>query len=120
MCCRKMESKHIVFSNEIQKQRSYKELWDMMKKNADLRADFLRQSTSFQVTVLKVKDDTKNRYIMVGNTHLYYHPDANHIRLIQVKMATAYLTYLKKKYERVSRNNKRTPYKLYSYNIKVC
>lgn len=97
---RNVESKQIVFSNEIQKRRNYFQLWELVKRNQNLKTDFLKQSTSLQITVLKVKDT--NKHIVVGNTHLYYHPDANHIRLIQVYMATSFLSYIKKKYQRVS------------------
>lgn len=32
--------------------------------------------------------------VVVGNTHLYFHPKADHIRLIQGGMAVLYLTHI--------------------------
>ncbi|KAJ8983340.1 hypothetical protein NQ317_003145 [Molorchus minor] len=91
-----VESKHIVLREEVDRHKIFSPVWNMIKKNEDLKAEFLKQYTSLQVSIFKVK--SFNRYIIVGNTHLYYHPDANHIRLLQVTMATAYLCMLKRRY----------------------
>lgn len=42
----------------------------------------LDRSTVASATFLQSVDSTKD-IIVVGNTHLYFHPDADHIRLLQ-------------------------------------
>lgn len=86
---------------EIQSRNIYAHLWNFLKKNEHVKNDFLRQSTSLQITVLRVKDNI-NKIVIVANTHLYYHPDANHIRLLQATMATLYLSNVRRKYQKVS------------------
>lgn len=99
LCFRMMESKHIVLSTEVQRHKLFSYLWNIIQRNEDLKAMFLRQSTSLQITVLEDKES--KRRVIVGNTHLFYHPDADHIRLLQVNMATAYLNMIKRRYIRV-------------------
>ncbi|KAJ8920849.1 hypothetical protein NQ315_015641 [Exocentrus adspersus] len=91
-----LESKHIVFSTEIERNNWFSYLWNVMHSNEDVMELFLNQPTSLQVIVLK--DKLHNKCVIVGNTHLYYRPEANHIRLLQVNMATAYLSLLRRRY----------------------
>ncbi|XP_033238534.1 glucose-repressible alcohol dehydrogenase transcriptional effector isoform X2 [Drosophila pseudoobscura] len=46
------------------------------------------------ICLLKVKKTDK--YLLVANTHLYFHPDADHIRLLQIGFALTYIEYLHK------------------------
>jgi 2',5'-phosphodiesterase len=57
----------------------------------------MKQLTSLQVTVLKLAWK-KNEYIVLANTHLFYHPDAELVRILQVNIATTYLSSLCGKY----------------------
>jgi 2',5'-phosphodiesterase len=43
--------------------------------------------------VLDSVDDSNER-IVVANTHQYFHPDADHIRLLQSGMAVTFLEHL--------------------------
>ncbi|XP_026845773.1 2',5'-phosphodiesterase 12 isoform X2 [Drosophila persimilis] len=47
-----------------------------------------------EICLLKVKKTDK--YMLVANTHLYFHPDADHIRLLQIGFALTYIEYLHK------------------------
>jgi 2',5'-phosphodiesterase len=38
--------------------------------------------------------DDSNERIVVANTHQYFHPDADHIRLLQSGMTLTYLEHL--------------------------
>jgi 2',5'-phosphodiesterase len=38
--------------------------------------------------------DNSNERIVVANTHQYFHPDADHIRLLQSGMTVMYLEHL--------------------------
>lgn len=43
-----------------------------------------------------LKSTEHDKYLLVANTHLYFHPDADHIRLMQIGF---FLTYVKHIYE---------------------
>ncbi|CAG9825169.1 unnamed protein product [Phaedon cochleariae] len=92
-----IEANHIVYGQEISKLRIFKPIWELVKKNEDVKTEFMRVLTSLQVLILQVKGH-RNKHLLVANTHLYYHPEANHIRLLQATMATAYINMLKKRY----------------------
>jgi mRNA deadenylase 3'-5' endonuclease subunit Ccr4 len=53
-------------------------------------------STSFSLFQFVVLDsvDNSNKRIIVANTHQYFHPDADHIRLLQTSMTLTYLEHL--------------------------
>lgn len=38
--------------------------------------------------------DDSNKRIVVANTHQYFHPDADHIRLLQTGMTVTFLEHL--------------------------
>lgn len=44
--------------------------------------------------MLKCKES--GRYLLVANTHLYFHPDADHIRLLQMGFAMLYIEHIYK------------------------
>ncbi|XP_046735511.1 2',5'-phosphodiesterase 12 [Diprion similis] len=50
--------------------------------NEKVKERFLRRSTAVQATTL-LSLDNPSEILVVGNTHLYFHPDADHIRLLQ-------------------------------------
>jgi 2',5'-phosphodiesterase len=43
--------------------------------------------------VLKSKD-LNNKYLVVANTHLYFHPDADHVRLLQIGLSMLYVEHI--------------------------
>lgn len=52
----------------------------------------LPRTTALQVNVFE-STDCNNEILVVGNTHLYFHPDADHIRLFQAGLAMTYLQH---------------------------
>lgn len=56
----------------------------------------LDRSTIASTTILQSLDN-QNEILIVGNTHLYFHPDADHIRLVQGGMFIYWLMDVKKK-----------------------
>nr|CAI5829599.1 unnamed protein product [Callosobruchus analis] len=90
-----LKSLQIVYSEEVKK-KPYSYIWKYLSNNKKLADDFLKQYTSLQVVIL----ESPTHILIVGNTHLYYHPDANAIRLLQANIATAQLDFLKNKYFR--------------------
>jgi 2',5'-phosphodiesterase len=93
---KKVDDHQIIYSTLI-KNKSFTYLFNFVKSNVDLKESFMKQLTSLQVTVLKLAWK-KNEYIVLANTHLFYHPDAELVRILQVNIATTYLSSLCGKY----------------------
>jgi 2',5'-phosphodiesterase len=51
--------------------------------------------------MLALRHKSTDHLFVVGTTHLYFHPDADHIRLLQ---AAAGLRYLQQKYKELKEN----------------
>lgn len=69
-------------ADEMTKQPYFTPLYDRIKSNETLCKRMLSLSTALQVTLLRSK--VNGQYLIVANTHLYFHPDADHIRLLQI------------------------------------
>ncbi|XP_076270242.1 2',5'-phosphodiesterase 12-like [Rhynchophorus ferrugineus] len=95
---RLLESMHIVFKLELERRKVFAGAFGWLSQNAELIRELKTQNTSLQVTVLC--DNTTKDVIIVGNTHLYYHPDADHIRLLQSFMSTTILNSIKSRLTR--------------------
>lgn len=63
----------------------------------ELKKRFCDRNTIIQASLLKFKE-TQNDYLLVANTHLYFAPDADHIRLLQGSVCVKYLEYVKEYY----------------------
>lgn len=100
-----LESYRLVISDELDKNPLFAEIWDKIKTNPKLSERILNRSSVLQVSVLQSLDN--NEILVVGNTHLYFHPDSDHIRLLQ---ATAIIKYLENIFSKVqeANNGKRT------------
>ncbi|XP_022232053.1 2',5'-phosphodiesterase 12 isoform X2 [Drosophila obscura] len=72
----------------------FEPLWNKIKTNKQLAARICNRSTTLQICLLKVKETDK--YVLVANTHLYFHPDADHIRLLQIGFALTYIEHIHK------------------------
>lgn len=59
------------------------ELFEKLQYNPQLVTRFTDRSTTLQVVLLRSKEFPE-KYFVVANTHLYFHPDADHIRLLQI------------------------------------
>ncbi|CAG9784488.1 unnamed protein product [Diatraea saccharalis] len=71
-------------------------IWDGIKDNGPLLERLLDRSTVASATYLQSIDDP-NYLIIVGNTHLYFHPDSDHIRLIQGGVFIYWLNDIRRK-----------------------
>ncbi|KAK9744938.1 Endonuclease-reverse transcriptase [Popillia japonica] len=85
---KKIDCSHIVFSKEV-RHNLYRDIWSLMKKYKDVKELFLKQHTSLLVTILKLVET--GDILVIANTHLYYHYEAGHIRLLQIAMALKYI-----------------------------
>ena len=77
-------SAHIV-AEELSTNPLMKDLLDAVQKNEDLSKRILERTTSCQIIVLESVHNAKR--LVVANTHLYFHPNADHIRLLQACVA---------------------------------
>ncbi|XP_011158190.3 2',5'-phosphodiesterase 12 isoform X1 [Solenopsis invicta] len=58
--------------------------------NDKMKERFLSRNTTIQVTTLRSKEN-RSEILLIGNTHLYFKPDADHIRLLQGYYAVTYI-----------------------------
>lgn len=78
----------------VEKLPEFSHVWENVRINEALKQRLVDRSTALQVTLLRVKDS--NRFLLVANTHLYFHPDADHIRLLQIGLSMIYIeNYMK-------------------------
>nr|XP_023019756.1 2',5'-phosphodiesterase 12-like [Leptinotarsa decemlineata] len=94
---RHVHSMHVQFGQEVQSNPNYSYIWDLIKRNEDLKNEFVKMPTSLQVTVLR--HWKKKYYVIVGNTHFTDKPESNHLRLLHINMTTSYMETLKRTYE---------------------
>ncbi|XP_075211300.1 2',5'-phosphodiesterase 12 [Lycorma delicatula] len=86
------DSHTVILGEEVQKNSCLSSIWECIKKKEALRLRVTDRHTALQVTVLKSKDQP-NELLIIGNTHLYFHPDADHVRLLQAGIIIRYLTH---------------------------
>lgn len=70
-------------------------IWEKISNNTPLITRLLDRSTIASASVLEFCEDPDELFL-VGNTHLYFHPDADHIRLLQGGIVIYWLKHLKK------------------------
>ncbi|KAL3283062.1 hypothetical protein HHI36_006220 [Cryptolaemus montrouzieri] len=95
----KLESSRVVFSEHIDKDPLYSHIWLKICENEKLVSRFMDLSTTLQTNLLQSKHN-KNELLLVANTHLYFHPDADHIRLLQAGLAITYLEHCLKHFKK--------------------
>lgn len=71
----------------------FADLWSKIRQNQQLADRICDRSTAIQVNVLRSRD-SEGKVLLVANTHLYFHPDADHIRLLQFGAAMQYVQYV--------------------------
>ncbi|GFQ67194.1 2',5'-phosphodiesterase 12 [Trichonephila clavata] len=70
-----------------------------LSENDKLKERFMNRTTAIQAVLLESIDVPQKR-ILVGNTHLYFHPDSDNIRLLQASSCILYLENLLLKYQK--------------------
>lgn len=76
-----LDSTRIVLAEHINTDPTYKDIWEKIEQNEKLSERILQRTTAAQTTILESTEH--NEILLVANTHLYFHPDADHIRLLQ-------------------------------------
>ncbi|XP_063973714.1 2',5'-phosphodiesterase 12 [Diachasmimorpha longicaudata] len=76
-----LDNKCAIMSKNVDLNESFKRVWAQVQ-NENTRQRFLDRNTSLLIVTLQSRDNP-DEILVVGNTHLYFHPDADHIRLLQ-------------------------------------
>nr|CAD7199264.1 unnamed protein product [Timema douglasi] len=87
---RLLDTKSVVLAEELKTNSLFSDIWKKIEKNVALAERILARTTCLQCTVLESVEDPREQ-VIVGNTHLYFHPNADHIRLLQGGMTIIYL-----------------------------
>lgn len=70
------------------------DIWKAVTRNESLAITLKEKTTCVQVLIFDYIENPNHRLI-VANTHLYFHPDADHIRLLQAGMCLKLIDNLK-------------------------
>ncbi|XP_011313372.1 2',5'-phosphodiesterase 12 isoform X2 [Fopius arisanus] len=76
-----LDKKCIVMGKNIEVNQAFSRIWDKIH-NEKARQCFLERNTSLLIVTLQSRNNP-SEILIIGNTHLYFHPDADHIRLLQ-------------------------------------
>lgn len=68
----------------------FQDIWNMIKNNEAFVNRIEPRTTAVQATVLQSLDND-NEIVVVGNTHFYFHPDADHVRVVQGGLTITWL-----------------------------
>ncbi|KAJ8979548.1 hypothetical protein NQ317_017696 [Molorchus minor] len=85
----KLASKCIVFSEHISRDPQFADVWEKISRNEKLSERILGRKSTLQVNVIESLEHEE--VLVVANTHFYFHPDADHIRLLHGGLAIRYL-----------------------------
>ncbi|XP_072936524.1 2',5'-phosphodiesterase 12 [Epargyreus clarus] len=88
-----LSENQILLAEALQTQSYLQPVWTAVKANEALKERVLDRSTVASATILR-SIDTPNEILVIGNTHLYFHPDSDHIRLIQGGIVIYWLQHL--------------------------
>lgn len=102
-----LDRQGITFGENLETAPAFQGLWNQIKSNEKLAARIKDRSTAIQVTLLRSRS-VPQKHLLVANTHFYFHPDADHIRLLQGGFSMLYVRDLYERYERemgLDRNN---------------
>lgn len=84
-----LESERFVFAEQIQSDALFADIWEKISENEQLVKRIIERTSVLQINVVESLDSSE--VLVVANTHLYFHPDADHIRLLQGGILIRYL-----------------------------
>lgn len=85
-----MENDVIILAEYLQTDTAMTDIFHAICANEKLKERTLARTTALQLSLLQSMED-EEKYLLVGNTHLYFHPDADHIRLLQASICIRFL-----------------------------
>ncbi|XP_064598396.1 2',5'-phosphodiesterase 12-like [Liolophura sinensis] len=87
----------ITLTEELKNNAALTVLYEKVSANESLTEKVFSRTTVLQVTVLESLD-VPGEVVCVANTHLFFHPKANHVRLIQIITCMEHLNKVKSHY----------------------
>uniref|UniRef100_A0A182YFG9 2',5'-phosphodiesterase 12 n=2 Tax=Anopheles stephensi TaxID=30069 RepID=A0A182YFG9_ANOST len=90
-----VEKDGVIISEILQR---YPEVWDIIRNKKPLVERVENRSSALQLTLLRSSKHDTSKHLLVANTHLYFHPDADHVRLLQFGFS---MLYVREQYERI-------------------
>nr|XP_037283961.1 2',5'-phosphodiesterase 12-like [Rhipicephalus microplus] len=94
---RALHERSIVLATEMTQEPVLSDILASINKNEQLRDRILSLPTALQILLLEPLE-MPGRLLLVANTHLYYHPDSDHIRLLQAYCCIRLVEWLQGKY----------------------
>lgn len=94
---RSIESHSMILSNALEVQPALADILAKVNKNPRVKERLMTLPTAFQALLLQPMDK-QDRLLLVANTHLYYHPEGDHIRLLQAYMCIRLVEQLLSEY----------------------
>jgi 2',5'-phosphodiesterase len=89
----KLNDSRMVLAEAVLDDDSFTDILGALNINEALKENFLRRTTALQTVILKSKNHSEG--LIIGNTHLFFKPDADHIRLLQTAMIVRQLEKIK-------------------------
>jgi 2',5'-phosphodiesterase len=81
----KLDSSRMVLGEAVIEDPKFEDIKNAISANDKLKESFIGRTTALQTVILESCHD-KSRGLVIGTTHLYFKPDADHIRLLQIAM----------------------------------
>ncbi|XP_053699293.1 2',5'-phosphodiesterase 12 [Sabethes cyaneus] len=88
-----LEQQGITIGENLESLEAFQFLWNQIKSNEKLASRIKERSTAIQATLLRSRQNP-TKHLLVANTHFYFHPDADHIRLLQGGFSMLYVRSL--------------------------
>ncbi|CAI9718258.1 Hypothetical predicted protein [Octopus vulgaris] len=100
----KLVDKHdIVLSEIIESDSRFKDILNLLECNEQLMHKVLQKQTIQQVSILESLDKS-GQLLCVANTHLYFYPTADNIRLIQIAVCMKHIEHIIEMYKSKGQN----------------
>lgn len=96
-----VDNKCVVLSEGIDINKSFQAVWDKIT-NENAKKRFTDRNTSILMVKLR-SIDNPGEILILGNTHLYFHPDADHVRLLQAFYALTFLRQTAQEHQKLVR-----------------
>ncbi|KAG8176858.1 hypothetical protein JTE90_027162 [Oedothorax gibbosus] len=93
-----IETHAIILSEAVSNDPVLKPILSKLEENEKLKEKFMSRTTALQAVLLESLE-VPHRRVLVANTHLYFHPLADNIRVIQGASCVLYLENILKQYK---------------------
>lgn len=87
---RKLKALRYVLCDSLQSDNKLENMLKIVKSNQQLYDSMINRTTAIQIVVLE-SIQKPNHGLIIGTTHLYFKPDADHIRLMQTAICISHL-----------------------------